>query len=349
MCSRKWVQLPHCAATVIVGKLATSLSRAGYMLREKLFDTSLYPSLCKTVRPQVIHEDFTGLYVEAVNRPLEERVNVRKFYIENREVVDRINQTLVKKVKECFSCKTEFLAKESRAAEEFWEHMVDADIGSVAMTISPSGGTSPYKDARINIGLKISEDCVEFYGIVTELSPARLLSLYNRLSKFSETNTNLYSPEELREVALLLNIPNQESPWDFLEEMLPLDSNVWQSIKKGLPWKIKKELSQETRAITQEMSKRLDSARSERQFISIGAWGERMMQEKGMQLLGKSCPGATNTDLLNLSNSPPSLIDVFGNTREVVWTYHIGNCIHCGAKNVEVGPCSICKACEKIL
>lgn len=31
------------------------------------------------------------------------------------------------------------------------------------------------------------------------------------------------------------------------------------------------------------------------------------------------------------------------------WTYHIGDCVNCHKANTEVGPCNICKECEKIL
>jgi hypothetical protein len=41
-------------------------------------------------------------------------------------------------------------------------------------------------------------------------------------------------------------------------------------------------------------------------------------------------------------------IDVFGNKREVIWEYHKGDCAKCGAKNVDVGPCKICRKCEKL-
>ena len=30
------------------------------------------------------------------------------------------------------------------------------------------------------------------------------------------------------------------------------------------------------------------------------------------------------------------------------WDYHDGNCVHCHAKNVKVGPCNICQNCEKL-
>jgi len=30
------------------------------------------------------------------------------------------------------------------------------------------------------------------------------------------------------------------------------------------------------------------------------------------------------------------------------WEYHDGDCVHCHAKNVRVGPCNICQSCEKL-
>ena len=55
-----------------------------------------------------------------------------------------------------------------------------------------------------------------------------------------------------------------------------------------------------------------------------------------------SCPSAKNFSEFTAKNSNQFVI-------ENNWTYHIGDCINCNAKGVEVGPCSICKPCEKIL
>jgi hypothetical protein len=43
--------------------------------------------------------------------------------------------------------------------------------------------------------------------------------------------------------------------------------------------------------------------------------------------------------------------DSLGNFRQINkrWEYHTGTCQNCRAKGVSVGPCGICKACEKIL
>lgn len=315
------------------------------MLKEKLFDTSLYYSLPETVRSQSIHEDFTGLYIETGNTPLNQRINARHFIITSGEVIDEITG---KRVQESFSYKTEFLAKESRAGESFWQNLVNGEIGNLVITISPSGGTSPYKDARVNVGYKKTEREIEFYGIPTELSPSVLLFLAKRISEFSNKKPLLDAPENLREIAIPIQVPYGENPWDFMEEVFPLDSPAWQDIKNSLPWEIKSQISKKASSITKEMAERISHAQNAYQFISIGAWGEEMMQQRGFRLLSKSCPGATNGELLNKAGGVTTE-DVFGNVREVSWSYHTGNCAHCGAKNVEVGPCSICKACEKIL
>ncbi len=41
----------------------------------------------------------------------------------------------------------------------------------------------------------------------------------------------------------------------------------------------------------------------------------------------------------------------YSNFTETTWTYHTGDCVNpgCNRTNVDVGPCSICKVCEKIL
>ena len=45
-----------------------------------------------------------------------------------------------------------------------------------------------------------------------------------------------------------------------------------------------------------------------------------------------------------LANSP----GLFGfNLEETTWEYHTGSCVVCNAKETDVGPCNICKDCEK--
>ena len=89
-------------------------------------------------------------------------------------------------------------------------------------------------------------------------------------------------------------------------------------------------------------------AKTPRDFVLIGAYIERNMQRLGWGLDKAGCPGVFNSELLGFNNSP-IIKDVFGNTRATTWEYHAGTCVCCGSSNVDVGPCNICKICEKKL
>lgn len=60
--------------------------------------------------------------------------------------------------------------------------------------------------------------------------------------------------------------------------------------------------------------------------------------------LGNNPIGCANS---TTTTSNVSLL--FFNNENISWSYHTGNCVNCLATNVLVGPCSICKSCEKIL
>lgn len=52
-----------------------------------------------------------------------------------------------------------------------------------------------------------------------------------------------------------------------------------------------------------------------------------------------SC-GSTDSTLMEYHNT-------FNNSANESWSYHKGNCMICRTANVDVGPCNICKRCEK--
>ncbi|MCL4374247.1 hypothetical protein M1523_00130 [Patescibacteria group bacterium] len=76
--------------------------------------------------------------------------------------------------------------------------------------------------------------------------------------------------------------------------------------------------------------------------------------------LGGSCGGTvvSRTDLNNGNRSvmeqisTSSLTALDSRYRSSVqtkkWEYHTGDCVHCHAKNVDVGPCNICRNCERL-
>ncbi len=310
----------------------------------KLFDTSLYP----TSRPEAVAEDMAGLFIEAGKKPLEQRINPRKFKIVDGKVHDTESG---KEVPGNLKRDTPLSTLEANSAEPFYDQL--ANGYSLVVAISASGGISPYKEGRVNVGYRISHDEIEFYGIPTYLSPEALLAKTILLSEFSDMSlSKITTPDELRGISIPILIPPDEvSPWDFLEEVLPLDSDAWNAIKMGKPWVIKENAIKDARSIAPAMVKMIKTARTERDFLIAGAYGEREMEMRGWKLNYGSCPGKSNSELLNATvDGRMFATDAFGNTRETTgWEYHTGRCVNCGASEVSVGPCSICKTCEKIL
>ncbi len=317
------------------------MSNSGEIL--KLFDTSLYPDSTA----EAVAQDLAGLYIEAGDYPLDQRINPRKLEIRDCKVFDAETE---KEVPGNLKRGTPLNNFEADSAEAFYSHLINGY--PLVVSVSAPGGISPYKEGRVNVGYRKSHDEIEFYGIPTQLSPETLLAKSILLSEFSDISLlGIDSPDTLRGIAIPILIPPDEiSPWDFLEEMFPLDSEAWKRIKEGKPWPIKEKARKDALSITPNMVDLIRTARTQRDFLIIGAIGERGMERQGWKLNYSSCPGKSNSELLNTTvDGRAFTIDVFGNIREITWEYHMGKCVNCGASEVSVGPCSICKICEKIL
>lgn len=323
------------------------------MLQEaKVFDTSLYIHIEQETRGEVITEEVAGLVLEAGRRPLKERINPRRLKIENGVVID---PKTGKSVFEEFRYDSELARSESNTAESFYSYLVDNPPGSLVVSLSPSGGPAKYTEGRVNAGYRLNEENIELYGIPTLLIPSAMLSYAGRLLEWNSEILHIEKAEDLRSASIPILVPEGENPWLFLDRNAPLDSQAWQAILEGKPWIIKEQAVEDARPISYEMSRRLNFAASEMDYIRIGAYGERAMQKAGWELDSSGCPGLFNSQLL-VGSTPFSqdmtttfTKDSFGNIRAVKWEYHKGSCVNCSKTGVDVGPCSICKVCEKIL
>ncbi len=322
--------------------------------RLSVFDNSLYISLPEKKRATTIGEDLAGIVIEAGDMPLHMRINPRRLEIVDGRVIDpKTGGGVIEE----FSTKNEFARRETEGAKNFYNLLAAGENGTLVIQESPSGGPYDYKEARINVGLRVG-NTIEFYGIPSNLTPEGLLNHAFRLSEWSNQPFKPQFSEDLRELAIAVSIPTNTSPWLFLNQVAPLDSNAWTEIFKGTPWKIKAKAERDAAWVAAEMAARLSNAATNREIIVIGAWGEKAMQSMGWKLNPLACPGLFNTQLLNLSSSYEFssggfTIDTFGNFRITGWAYHPGECVNpaCTDKGstVEVGPCKICKKCEKIL
>lgn len=89
-------------------------------------------------------------------------------------------------------------------------------------------------------------------------------------------------------------------------------------------------LSIKNKIMGEVVQERLVSESDLKETIEI--WG----QYTPPKVLG-SCGSSSNSTLMEFQNE-------FNNKG---WDYEKGDCVNCGAMGVEVGPCSICKKCEK--
>jgi hypothetical protein len=311
----------------------------------KLFDTSLY----KQSNLNVVAEDLAGLYIEAGDNPLEQRINARKLIIIGDKVFDPITD---KEVPGNLKHITTLDNLEADSAEAFYKQL--AGGYDLTVSFSPPGGLSPYKEGRINVGYRSSHNEIEFYGIPTLITPETMLAKTILLSEFSDVSlSKISSPEQLRQISLPISIPSiEESPWDFLEEVLPLDSNAWKYIKDGRPWIVKENALKDAKFAAPVMIRMIYSARTENDYIMAGIYGERYMEQMGWKLNSGSCAGASNSQLAGTSISEGKFVtDVFGNTREIIESSFpcprcggsipsglgITTCPHCGLTKEEAG------------
>ena len=318
----------------------------------KVFDTSLYSAIPETNRPPVLTEDLAGLVIEAGDRPLEERINPRSFTIINGEVID---PKTGKNVREEWGFKTFLQERESNAANSFYDHLL-RNTGNFAISLSPAGGPARYLEARVNVGYRKNEEEIEFYGIPSHMHPDALVNYATRLSEWNTLPLSITDPENLRELAIPIHLPEGRNPWGFLAEVAPLDSDAWTAIAKGLPWQIKQRAEIDAQPIAPEMSQRLIYPRVESEFVNIGAWGENSMENLGWQLKASACPGLFNSQINRSSNSNFGFItDSFGNLREVPTDQAdqdgslTFNCDTCGAANKRSygGRKPFCDGCGK--
>lgn len=314
-----------------------------------LLDVSLYPK--SSFLEASVAEDLGGMAIENGNLAIEKRINPRRLLIENGHVIDPITQ---RSVVENFSYRTPLEQAESLGAINFYQRLINGEVGTLVISVSPPAGNSPYKEGRINVGYKVAKKVIHFYGIVTKLTREQCLGLISRITEFSDSILLTNEPDDLRKMAFSINVPEGENPWLFMEKFAPLDSPAWKEISEGKPWRLKRDVKSVSSKIAQVTTSLILAAKTEMDFVRIGAIAEQEMAKAGWGLNASGgCPGVLNSDLL-ITTRTNFVNDSFGNIREVVESSFpcprcgqpipsgrgITKCPHCGITKEEAGsPC----------
>lgn len=178
-------------------------------------------------------------------------------------------------------------------------------------------------------------------------------SLHGKLKTTSGENVaEVNTPDKLRAFPVFFNPPENLTLFEYLEEIIE-EPKVWKKVKGGDDLKAREQMRKLARPIIEKHYHLILAAERVYDYVAVGATMEAELAAAGIVLQARGGCGVSNQEALkNLQDSNTGVFDALFNSAqlaEATWTYHTGNCAACGTTNVEVGPCSICKSCEKIL
>jgi hypothetical protein len=170
-----------------------------------------------------------------------------------------------------------------------------------------------------------------------------------QLQAFSgEEFTPINSEEELRSTPISFEYLTPYENWIDLMEDSFFFPEMWQAIKEGKHIINAQESQIVSEKIVAKYYNDIQKASGLRS-IEIGALMEIEAEKYGYRFQANGSCGRSNRsflDKLSASFSPFSFLATVLSAVEK-WEYHNGSCRICGKDGVEIGPCGICKECEK--
>lgn len=269
------------------------------MSERKALDLSLYKK-SSTFNSEGFVNDLAALSLEAdLNKPLHERIV--PFTLEVLPDGTVVNRAIdLRDVSEHYSEKTKIYKREKEAGLIIRDALLSEPEGTVSVWLNPPGGELQYQEGRLVIGANSMQNGVkilESYGIPTTFSPEQHLSIALSLARFSERSySNIHSPEDLRNCAIVFKIPGNSDPWEFLEKYIPTPK-AWKSIRKGEAQKLKARTIKDARNAYNEIAPLVKDAVDDFDYTYAGAKAEKLMAQSGRQITNGSC-GFTNSSLL---------------------------------------------------
>lgn len=180
-------------------------------------------------------------------------------------------------------------------------HMIldDEPVGTLAVWISPSGGPGKYPEGRIGVHLKrddIGFKFTESYGIIADGHPDAYKFIAYKLAEHAEGSYSFSTAEDLRGIVFILRPIANKNPWDRMAELIP-DKETWAAIKSGQAIEQTFEAERHAREVRNVILPQLLEAKTDQDFLHVGASAERHMAQKGYVVSSEPC-GPTNSDLL---------------------------------------------------
>lgn len=250
-------------------------------------------------------------------------------------------------------------AAESEAGYLIRDALLKRPERTVAVWFSPPYSTDEHSEGRLTVGYNVPHSSVkemESYGLPTaDFTPEQLMYMAWRLSEYTTALLFIDNPEKLRSTPIFIELTENQNPWEFLKDFIPLPE-VWDAIKTGEVNKQRQKILASANEIAPNTLFRLQHATSYLEQVGIIREMENQMKQRGHEIDQSKldCPtSVTATSTYQLSYTDLDKDGTVLKTRLEIssgkWEYHFGSCRNCGAQDTLVGPCSICKECEKVL
>lgn len=226
--------------------------------------------------------------------------------------------------------------------------------------ISPSTPDSGfYKWPKMVVSEKLDENGVKVirnHVLYPDYSPLKLLFAGLKLLKYHpvpEEKPLIENPQDLRANPIEFQPPNDMYWIDFLAEII-VSPEEWTKVKTRYHFKRQEEVLKDAQKImTHERFQQIQEAKTFREHIWLGALIERHAQKMGYTISQMGFCGANNLDVWQEMVGGMGYGDYVSyqslyrrSNGESGWKK--GKCRICGSKNIEVGPCQICKKCAAL-
>lgn len=287
-------------------------------------------------KPQIV-ADFASALIENREAPLEDRINTFSLTFNELEELARglRHETAQDEL-------------ENQGVSGVVDWAKRNEFGKAIWISSPSEEYSESRFIIFSIASEGGQKIVTLRPICGKQDKLFCLSISEQIAAFSPVDLPpLTSVDDLRKTVIPFD-PKPYPDWiAFMEDVFG-KSAIWEKIRKGDDIKQRLAATKVAEEIIGNNIAYISSAHTPREQVAVGAMLEWEAERYGIRIQTSGSCGISNVMVLNSLDreSPFSALYSGDITTEEKWEYHPGTCKVCGNKT-QVGPCKICKICEK--
>lgn len=200
--------------------------------------------------------------------------------------------------------------------------------------------------------IRANKKLILLFALPSQYQVQECLTISQQIAALCSKNPNITSSEDLRDNPWIINVPNKYWVSATSEFFDFGDPEVWKRIKNGTVFIMREEAN---RASFESAQKRLHLIYLANESLvfkqELEYQTRKDAQEAGFRLKSGNRYCHTVFDAFdfqyNLAQNRVPFDSSVASQEEFDYPFHTGNCKACGANNIDVGPCDICKDCDR--